>query len=80
MNNLHTLEEVNASVSNLNLEEAAGKDSIFVEILQYCGDLFAAIMYRIPLNVWNMGKITKDWNDVIMIPFMQRQRYKEVVI
>lgn len=66
MNDSPTLEEVKTSASKLNMRKHAGKDDIFVEILQYGENYLTDIKYRITLNIWNARSVLKNWINAIM--------------
>ena len=68
LNDLPTLEEVQTSISKLNLGKAAGKDGLFSEICRFGGDHTAVVMHAVISNVWEKGEVPKDWRDAIMIP------------
>lgn len=60
------MEEVKTSASKLNMGKHAGKDDIFVEILQYGENYLTDIIYRIILNIWNAKCVLKKWINAIM--------------
>ena len=68
LNDLPTLEEVQTSISKLNLGKAAGKDGLFSEIFRFGGDHIAVVMHAVISDVWEKGEVPKDWRDAIMIP------------
>ena len=68
LNDLPTLEEVQTSISKLNLGKAAGKDGLFSEIFCFGGDHIAVVMHAVISDVWEKGEVPKDWRDAIMIP------------
>ena len=68
LNDLPTLEEVQTSISKLNLGKAAGKDGLFSEIFRFGGDHIAVVMHAVISDVWEKDEVPKDWRDAIMIP------------
>ena len=68
LNDLPTLEDVQTSISKLNLGKAAGKDGLFSEIFRLGGDHIAVVMRLVISDVWEKGEVPKDWRDAIMIP------------
>ena len=51
LNDLPTLEEVQTSISKLNLGKAAGKDGLFSEIFRFGGDHIAVVMHVVISDV-----------------------------
>ena len=68
LNDLPTLDEVQTSISKLNLGKAAGKDGLFSEIFCFGGNHIAVVMHALISDVWEKGGVPKDWRDAIMIP------------
>ena len=68
LNDLPTLEEVQTSISKLNLGKAAGKDGLLSEIFRFGGDHIAVVMHAVISDVWEKDEVPKDWRDAIMIP------------
>ena len=46
----------------------AGKDGSFSKIFFFGGNNIAVVMHTVILDVWEKGKVPKDWRDAIMIP------------
>ena len=68
LNDLPTLEEVQTSISKLNLGKAAGRDGLFSGIFRVGGNHTAVVMHAVISDVWEKGEVPKDWRDAIMIP------------
>ncbi|CAH1259012.1 PKD1L3 [Branchiostoma lanceolatum] len=73
LDNLPTLEEVQASLNSLKYNKAAGPDEIPGEVLRHGGEAVTHSLHSFVVAAWNSGCVPQQWKDANLISIYKRK-------